>query len=99
VTYQVRYTREARDDLRRLYTFQSLRDPKLAHKARETISRGMEMLKDFPFTCRKASPANPFLRELIIPFGSSGFIVLFDIEDASTVTIIAVRHQRQDDFM
>lgn len=99
MTYKVRYTAAAREDLRRLYSYQTLRDPKLARKARETIGRAMEMLKDFPFSCRKVSPSNPFLRELIIPFGKSGFVALFDIEDSGTVTILAVRHQRQDDFM
>ncbi|MDB5936201.1 MAG: Plasmid stabilization system [Massilia sp.] len=57
------------------------------------------MLKDFPFTCRKASPESPFLRELVIPFGSTGYVVLFEIEDATTVTILAVRHQREDDYL
>jgi plasmid stabilization system protein ParE len=99
VSYQVRFTASAKDDLRRLYTYQGLREPMLARKARETIAKGMELLEDFPFTCRKATHANPFLRELVIPFGNSGFIVLFEIEDANTVTILTVRHQRQDDFL
>jgi mRNA-degrading endonuclease RelE of RelBE toxin-antitoxin system len=38
------------------------------------------------------------LRELIAPFGSAGYVVLFEVEDASTVSILAVRHQRKDDY-
>jgi mRNA-degrading endonuclease RelE of RelBE toxin-antitoxin system len=39
------------------------------------------------------------LRELVIPFGSSGYVMLFEIDDASTVIILAVRHQREDDYL
>jgi hypothetical protein len=56
------------------------------------------LLRDFPFTCRKAVPDNPFLRELVIPFGAAGYVALFEIEDNETVTILAMRHQREDDF-
>jgi hypothetical protein len=37
------------------------------------------------------------LRELMIPFGSAGCVVLFQIEDGHTVIIAAVRHQREED--
>jgi hypothetical protein len=50
-----------------------------------------------PFICRKADD-DPFLRELLIPFGRSGYVALFEIEDAATVTIRAVRHQLEDDY-
>ena len=46
---------------------------------------------------RKAG-AVPFLRELLIPFGRSGYVLLFEIEDAATVTVLAVRHQLEDDY-
>ena len=42
--------------------------------------------------------SSPFLRELIIPFGSSGYVALFEIVDNRTVIIGAVRHQREDDY-
>lgn len=41
---------------------------------------------------------SPFLRELISPFGNSGCVALFEIEDAWTVTILAARHQLEDDY-
>jgi len=34
----------------------------------------------------------------LIPFGVSGYIVLFEIEDKETVTILAARHQREEDY-
>jgi hypothetical protein len=38
------------------------------------------------------------LRELIIPFGRSGSVALFEIEGANDVVINAVRHQLEDDY-
>jgi plasmid stabilization system protein ParE len=99
VTFRVRYTKAARDDLRRLYAHLLERDPPAVRRARNKIAKGVELLKEFPFTCRKASPDSPFLRELVISFGSSGYVLLFEIGDATTVTILAVRHQREDDYL
>jgi hypothetical protein len=39
-----------------------------------------------------------FIRELIIPFGSTGYVALFEIVDNGTVIIGAIRHQREDDY-
>lgn len=41
---------------------------------------------------------SPFLRELLIAHGHSGYVALFEIEDERTVTVAAVRHQRESDF-
>jgi len=98
MTYRVRYTTAARDDLRRLYAFLIEKDLPAARRALDTITKAIEFLQDFPFTCRKADADTPFLRELLIPFGSSGYVALFEIEDANTVTILAVRHQREEDY-
>lgn len=98
MSYRVRYTKAAREVLHRLYEFLLKRDVPAARKAREAILKAMEFLKDFPFSCRKANPANPFLREIIIPFGSTGCVALFEIEDPETVTLLAIRHQREEDY-
>ena len=98
MSYCVRYSKAARDDLRRLYAFLLERDLKAARRALDAIGKGIEFLREFPFTCRKAAPDNPFLRELVIPFGAAGYVALFEVEDNETVTILAVRHQREDDY-
>ena len=99
MTFRVRYTKAARDDLRRLYSHLLERDRPAVRRARNKIAKGVELLKEFPFTCRKASPDSPFLRELVISFGSAGYVLLFEIQDATTVTTLAVRHQREDDYL
>jgi plasmid stabilization system protein ParE len=98
VSYKVRYTKAAREDLLRLYDFLLGKDLQAARRALEAIRKGIDFLQDFPFTCRKATPENPFLREMIISFGAGGYVVLFEIEDEKTVTILAVRHQREEDY-
>jgi len=98
VNHRVRFTKAAREDLHRLYSFLLEKDLRAARRARDAILKALEFLQDFPFSCRKADDDNPFLRELIIPFGSAGYVALFEIEDQSTVTILAIRHQREDDY-
>lgn len=101
MTCAVRFTRTASDDLERLYGFIVDRDDadiELAARALTAITAGIATLESSPFTCRKAHPSMPFLRELIIPFGTSGYVALFEIDDDRTVTILAVRHQRESDY-
>lgn len=101
MSYRVRLAKPAETDLIRLFEFQLERtqgDSELAARTIAAIRLGFENLRHFPFSCRKALPENPFIRELVIPFGASGYVALFEIEDDQTVTILAVRHQREDDF-
>jgi len=98
MSYRVRYTRAARDDLRQLYGFLLEKDIQAARQAREAIRKSLVLLQDFPFSCRKADPDKPLLREMVIPFGTSGYVALFEIDDNETVTILALRHQREDDY-
>lgn len=98
MSYRIRFTRAARDDLKRLYAFLLEHDLHAARRARNAIGKAIEYLQEFPFSCRKAAPDNPFLRELIIPFGAAGYVALFEIEDSEIVTILAIRHQREDDY-
>lgn len=97
--YTVRFTPEAEDDLLRLYDFLLERDVPAAERALRTITEAVELLRFSPFSCRKAVADNPFLRELVIPFGSAGYVALFEIESGNTVTILAVRHQREEDYL
>ncbi len=96
--FTLRFTPEAENDLVRLYAFLLEKDLGAAEEALEAVERGMDVLRYFPFSCRKAAPETPFLRELVISFGSAGYVALFEIEDDRTITILAVRHQREDDF-
>jgi len=58
---------------------------------------GMRLLSWSPCSCRRAELGNGRSRELIVPFGAAGCIVLFEIVN-HIVVIGAVRHQREEDY-
>ena len=102
-SFEVRYSDSAREDLLRLFDFlldraKSAEDFDSAQVAinviRDTVERSLSRA---PFVYRKAGDS-PFLRELLIPFGAAGYVALYEIKDASHVTVLAVRHQLEDDF-
>jgi plasmid stabilization system protein ParE len=104
VTFKVRLTRDAEADLDRLCDFLLERelsrdggDLSLPTQAIAALQAGTATLKTSPFTCRKGGQS-PFLRELVIPFGRSGYLALFEIEDGTSVAMLAVRHQLEDDY-
>jgi plasmid stabilization system protein ParE len=99
MNYKVRLTGGALEDLDRLYDFLLKRDLDEAERALAAIERALQLLAFSPFSCRKALlQKNPRWRELLIPFGHSGYVALFEIEDEHTVTVAAIRHQREDDY-
>jgi plasmid stabilization system protein ParE len=50
-----------------------------------------------PYSYRKVAQ-RPTLRELIIPFSATGYVLRFDIRTPESVLVIGVRHQREEDF-
>lgn len=96
--YRVRLTPEAEEDLLRLYDFLLERDIDAAERALQAIEEALRLLSFSPFSCRKALRDNPLLRELVIPFGSAGYVALFEVSPPDSVTVLAVRHQREDDY-
>jgi plasmid stabilization system protein ParE len=102
--YEVIFSREAAQDLERLFDHileRELRSPTgdlgIAERAIEAIRHACQLLEHSPFSCRKAG-ASAFLRELIIPFGGSGYVAMFEVRDSRHVIVGAVRHQREDDY-
>ena len=101
--FEIYYTKSARDDLLRLFDFlldraETAEDFDAAQVAIDTITAEVgSHLRRTPFIFRKAGQS-PFLRELIIPFGSTGYVALYEIKDGTTVNILAVRHQLEDDY-
>jgi plasmid stabilization system protein ParE len=96
---RVRLTLEALEDLKRLQAFLIEKDAAAAARAVDAIETSFELLEYSPFSCRKAWPGDrPLLRELVIPFGNAGYVALFEIDGPSHVLILAVRHQREDDY-
>jgi plasmid stabilization system protein ParE len=102
--FEVRYTGTARDDIERLFDFlldraSSIEDLELAQRAIDAIQGAViGHLASTPFSFRKAGSSS-LRRELIIPFGSLGYVALYEIEpEKDRVIILAVRHQLEDDY-
>ena len=99
MSFSVRFTEEAQQDIQRLYTFILERDAPAwenAERLLNAIQAAILSLEHNPFSCRKAT--TPFLRELVISFGATGYVALFEIEAHQIVTILAIRHQREEDY-
>jgi plasmid stabilization system protein ParE len=99
-TYKLSYTTEARDDLNRLYDFLLDINVDLATHAIESIDSAISAMRHHPYICRKAANGalGRYWRELIVDFGSSGYLVLFEIIDEETLVIVALKHQRESDY-
>lgn len=98
MAYYLRYADDALDDLNRLYDYLLVRDKPAAKRAYQAIIKAADVLREFPFAGRKVHETESLLRELLVPFGASGYVMLFEIEDDKTVTVLAIRHQREDDY-
>lgn len=102
--FKVTFSEAASQDLEELFDFALQReldsdsgDLDIPARALQAIKDGIGFLETSPFACRKAG-SSPFLRELVIPFGRTGYVVLYEIVDGETVIVGAVRHQREDDY-
>lgn len=104
MTYRVVFSEAAALDLEQLFEFALQReldsetgDLDIPQRALQAIKDSFAFLATSPFACRKAGSSS-FVRELIIPFGHTGYVALFEIVDSNTVIIGAIRHQREDDY-
>jgi plasmid stabilization system protein ParE len=104
MTYRVLFSEAAARDLEQLFDFALQReldsetgDLDVPAKVLQAIKDGLSFLTSSPFACRKVG-GSAFVRELIIAFGRTGYVALFEIVDSHTVIIGAIRHQREDDY-
>ncbi|GHT82338.1 plasmid stabilization protein [Betaproteobacteria bacterium] len=104
MSFAVEFASSAREDLLRLYEYlldraQTLEDLELAERALEAIETAIDVhLSRTPFIYRKAASGNGLRRELVVPFGATGYVVLYEVVDPSKVMVLAVRHQREEDY-
>lgn len=103
MSYAVEFTQSAEDDLMRLYDFlldraETLEQLAVAEEAVKVIHQAaLSHLTTTPYSYRKVGSQST-LRELIIPFGTTGYIIRFDIRSPELVLVIGARHQREEDF-
>ena len=94
----VRLSARAQADLSRLHTFLVGKDVNAAKRAMLAIREAFRPLPHAPTIGRLVEDSED-LRELVIDFGASGYLALYRFETVlDTVTILAVKHQREDDY-
>lgn len=71
------------------------KNPQAAKRAGQAIEQQLALLEMEPKIGRPIDDL-PELRELIIPFGGSGYVALYRLdEQASLVYVLAFRHQKE----
>ncbi len=91
---QVIYAPSAVRDLERLREFLRPKNPVAARRAAETIMKAMQVHGLQPQIGRPVDDMPDEYREWLIDFGDSGYVARYRF-DGETVTILAVRHQKE----
>lgn len=103
MTFRVEFTPEALADLDRLFDFlldraETAEEAMRAFEAVEALRTAANShLATTPYSFRKVGQ-RPTLRELIVPFGTTGYVLRFDIRTPELVLVIGARHQHEEDF-
>lgn len=92
--YLVHWTANALAGLVRLHAFLAETDAAAAQRAVETITAATDVLERFPEAGRPAEGLEPEHRELLIPFGVSGYTAVYEVR-GTTVVVLALKHQRE----
>ncbi len=100
---EVRFSAAALGDSMRLHEHlleraESLDGLQLAYGAVDEIEVACKaQLARTPHSFRRAGDS-PTRRGLVIPFGATGYVALYEISGVHNVVVLAVRHQLEDDY-
>lgn len=103
MSFTVEMTPTAEADLERLLDFvidqaETTEDFDRAQAAIDAIrATARHRLAITPYSFRKAAQ-NPAQRELIIPFGGTGYVALYEIVSTTQVVTLAIRLQLEEDY-
>ena len=92
--YIVNWTENASQGLERAYLFLAEKNEDAAKAALITIREKALLLEQFPNAGRPAEDFEPDYRELLIPFGGAGYILIYEVIGDS-VYVLAVKHQKE----
>lgn len=88
------WTDPASGGLLKAFLFLEKIDADVAEKAVAVIVQGAKILEQFPNAGRPAADLEPEHKELLIPFGAAGYLLLYELE-GDTAYILAVKHQKE----
>ena len=92
----INWTETARVGLENAYLFLAEKNQDAAIAAIKSIREKALLLKQFPNAGRPAEDLEPEHRELLIPFGSAGYVLLYHFaESGNAITVLAIKHQKE----
>lgn len=80
--------------VQRAYRFLAEKDIGAAKAAAGTIRNQAALLEKFPSAGRPVDDLDPEHRELLIPFGVTGYVLVYEVY-AEMILVLAVRHQKE----
>jgi plasmid stabilization system protein ParE len=91
---KITVSQEALADLARLHDFLEGKSPRAAERAIATLVAAIQSLDNFPERGRPSGAAN--LRELIVPFGRSSYVLRYAYRaEADEIVVIRLWHSRE----
>ena len=90
-------TRAAQRDLERLRKFLHDKNPQASRRAAQAIKDGIKKIALQPEGHRPV-PDMPYHRELVIDFGSRGYIARYYYQPGGDILILRIKHQLEDDL-
>jgi plasmid stabilization system protein ParE len=94
---RVTFTRAALGDLERLRKFLQAKNPAAARRAAQAIQNAIKAISVLPEGYRPVQDL-PYHREIVIEFGSSGYVARYFYKPNGEVIVLRIKHQLEDHF-
>lgn len=96
---QVIVSGRARQDLQRLQDFLKKKNVLAAKKAAEILIRSIRQLETLPDIGRPVEHLPQEYQELVITFGSSGYVMLYRHDELTgAIVILSIKHQKESGY-
>jgi len=94
---QIIYSEQASKDIVRFAEFIQEIEPNLKKRIISTIFDGIEILDKFPQIAKSSENEKyKHMRELFIPFGGAGYVVLYEYHEEKNIVLInSIRHAKE----
>lgn len=97
MSYIITWTYNAVNNLERLYQFLSEKNINSAQAAINVIRERTLLLENFPNAGRPAYDLEPEHKELFVPFGESGYVILYQVKN-DCIYILGIKHQKEINY-
>jgi plasmid stabilization system protein ParE len=94
MSYLVVWSPKAIEDVERAYQFLASKSIEAAKAMAAGILQKAEILENSPEAGRPANDLEAEHRELIVPFGASGYVLLYEVYNENVI-VLALKHQKE----